>query len=249
MLGLRRRLLFPGPRRRVTSPPPPGAEVWWLEDGDAKVEAWFVPGAGVTAQRPGPLVVFAHGNGEVIDQWPPSLVPYRSLGISVLLPEYRGYGRSRGVPSQPAITRDFAAALGRATARRDVDNERIVFHGRSLGGGVACSLAREHPPAAMILWSTFVDVPTAARRFGAPAWLVPDRFENHTVVAMLDIPMLLVHGRQDWIVPVNHAERLHAIARRSELLLYDAGHNDCPPTGCDAWSRTTDWLRRHGLIG
>jgi pimeloyl-ACP methyl ester carboxylesterase len=107
---LQRKLLFPShlvPRPRHAAHAEVGGEQYWF-DG---VEAWLLPGRGVTAATPGPLLVFAHGNGELIDQWPPMLAPYRQRGLSVLLPEYRGYGRSAGQPSEPALVGDFARAL------------------------------------------------------------------------------------------------------------------------------------------
>ena len=71
------------------------------------VEAWVLPGRGASAERPGPAVIFAHGNGELIDHWPDVLSWYVRQGVTVLLPEYRGYGRSAGRPSERDITDDF----------------------------------------------------------------------------------------------------------------------------------------------
>ncbi|HSA24403.1 MAG TPA: hypothetical protein P5076_23280, partial [Myxococcota bacterium] len=95
-----------------------------------EVEAWFLPGRGASADRPGPLVVFTHGNAELIDDWPRMLAPYRELGVSVLLPEYRGYGRSAGHPSQALLVEDALYFLEAALARPDVDRDRVVYHGR-----------------------------------------------------------------------------------------------------------------------
>src|SRR5688572_30832441 len=105
------------------------------------VEGWFLPAYGVAAGRPGPAVIFAHGNAEIIDPYALELEPYRRMGVSVLLPEFRGYGRSGGEPSEEGITDDFVAFHDLLAARPDVDPSRIVFHGRSLGGGVVCALA------------------------------------------------------------------------------------------------------------
>ena len=82
------------------------------------------------------MVLFAHGNAEVID-YIALMSPYRDAGISVALLEYRGYGRSTGGPSEGLIA-DGLALVERLKARPDVDPEQILLHGRSLGGGVVC---------------------------------------------------------------------------------------------------------------
>src|SRR5262249_27682767 len=91
----------------IRSLAPSEGQMLWLDDGDgARVEGWFLPGAGRNAARPGPLVVYLHGNGEIIEQCLPQARMYTGRGISVLLPEYRGYGRSTGSPGQDAIVAD-----------------------------------------------------------------------------------------------------------------------------------------------
>src|SRR5690606_34255575 len=106
---------------------------------EGRVEAWLLPGDGVSAERPGPAVVFAHGNAELIDHWPGALARYRRLGVSVVLPEYRGYGRSAGRPSESAIRDDLRALHARLSSHPMVDVTRLVYHGRSLGGGAVCT--------------------------------------------------------------------------------------------------------------
>ena len=94
-----------------------GIERIWLtpEDG-SRVEAWYLAAPGRSAAHPGPAVIYTHGNGELIDYWPAALEPYRQWGVSILLPEYRGYGRSTGKPSQAAVVADMAAGCGLAVA-------------------------------------------------------------------------------------------------------------------------------------
>ncbi|HEY6876943.1 MAG TPA: alpha/beta hydrolase [Polyangiales bacterium] len=240
---LQRKLLFPS--HLVPRPPADAhlgcaAEQSWLPD--AKVEVWFLPGRGVTAATPGPLLVFAHGNGELIDDWPQLLAPYRELGLSVLLPEFRGYGRSAGQPSEAALVRDFEHALQNALADPRVDG-RVVYHGRSLGGGVVCALARRHPPKALVLESTFTSVADVARGMGIPRLLVRDPFESLPVVQQFAGPVLVFHGVRDRLIPVAHARRLAAANPRAKLVLYDAGHNDLPPPGADYWLQIERLLR------
>jgi len=236
MFSIQRMLIFP--RHLIPAPPVSAAEMTgierlWIETPEGPVEGWFLPGRAVSAARPGPAVLFAHGNAELIDFWPNEMYPYRAMGVSVLLAEFRGYGRSAGSPSQAAITEDFVKFHDWLAARPEVDRTRIIFHGRSIGGGAVTGLALQRPPAAMILQSTFSSIRELSRRYLVPAFLVSDPFDNLSVLKSLDCPVLLFHGRHDAIIPYAHAEQLCAAARRAQLITYDCDHNDCPP----------DWLR------
>ncbi|MEE9212199.1 MAG: alpha/beta hydrolase [Phycisphaeraceae bacterium] len=248
--SLQRRLLFP--RHMIWPPgdvpgPPPGVEAIWIDSPRGPVEAWFMPGDAVCAESPGPAVIFAHGNAELIDHYADDFQPYRRLGVSVLLVEFRGYGRSAGSPSQRAITEDFVRFHGVLAARPDVDTNRLVYHGRSVGGGAVCALASTRPPAAMILQSAFTSVADIARRLLVPRVLVLDPFDNRKVVSQLDCPTLILHGRQDRIIDFAHAEALHAAAPRSTLIGYDCGHNDEPPQDL-YWHAIEQFLRDSGVL-
>jgi hypothetical protein len=220
----------------------------WLRTEQGDVESWLVLGDGVTAERPGPVVVFAHGNAELIEYWPEQLAPYLRMGVSLYLPEYRGYGRSAGAPSERAITSDFVRFHDMLVERPEVDASRIVYHGRSLGGGAVCQLAARRPPAALVLMSTFTSVAELARRWLVPRRLWLDPFESLPVVRELGVPTLIVHGRNDSLIPVAHAEALHRAAPGSRLVLYDAEHNDCPPDWVPFWIELESFLRDAGVI-
>jgi fermentation-respiration switch protein FrsA (DUF1100 family) len=240
--AIQRRLVFP--RHMVQPERGAGDGIEGLERLRlGEVEAWFLPGDGSGAQRPAPAVIFAHGNAELIDPYARELEPYRRMGVSVLLPEFRGYGRSGGEPSQEGITGDFVRFYDLLAARPDVDRSRIVFHGRSLGGGVVCALAAERPPAALILLSTFTSVADMAyASFFVPRFLVKDPFDNLAVLEKLDRPVLIVHGRRDDVVPYAHAERLARVAPRATRVSYDCAHNDCPPDARAYWDDVRSFL-------
>ena len=224
----------------------PGLDRQWIESPQGPVELWILPGRDVDADRPGPAVVFAHGNGELIDFWPEILEPYRALGVTVVLPEYRGYGRSAGDPSEAAIRDDLRAVVERLRTDPRIDAERLVYHGRSLGGGAIGTVLATHPPRALVLESTFTSVPDVAT--WAPRFLVPDHFATLEALADFPGPTLVVHGTRDEVVPVAHARRLAAARSSIELVLYEAGHNDLPPPGSDYWHRLEDFLRRAGVL-
>jgi len=251
VLGLQRGVLFPrhamGPLPPLPADPP-GSESWWLDTSQGAVEARFVPGAGVSPEQPGPLVVFAHGNAERIEYWLHSLEPYRQAGISTLLPEFRGYGASAGSPSQAAISADFQAFLGQALLRPEVDQERLLYHGRSMGGGAVCALASQRPPRAMLLQSSFTSVADMAwRAMLVPRLLVRDPFDNLATLRQLSCPVLVVHGRRDEVIPYSHGQALADAAARGRLHTVDCGHNDM---AMDAafWSELWGFLREAGVL-
>jgi fermentation-respiration switch protein FrsA (DUF1100 family) len=251
VLGIQRLLVFP---RYLTRPQPSagdriaGLDRIWHDTPDGRVEAWLIPGDGASAERPAPLVVFAHGNGELIEHWPEELAPYRRMGVSLLMPEYRGYGRSAGSPSEQAIADDFEAIVARVAERPDIDASRIVYHGRSIGGGVVCALSRRRAPRALILSSTFTSVADIARRFLVPRFLVLDPFDNTAALRRFAGPTLIVHGLHDGVVPVAHAHELSRLAPQARLVLYDADHNDCPPDPVPFWAEVERFLGEAGIL-
>jgi len=244
--AMQRSMLFPAPP--ITDPDAlariPGAERIWLDTHDARAEAWYLPPIPLNL-RPAPLVVFSHGNAELIDDWAGAFEPLRRWGAGVLLVEFPGYGRSTGSPSQRSIAATLTSAFDRMQARPDVDSRRIVAYGRSLGGGAACALARERSVAALVLESTFTSVRQLARGFGLPGFLVRDPFDNLDVLRTYPGPVLIVHGEHDEIIPVAHAAALHAAAARSRLALEPCGHNDCQRP----WELVRVFLRENGLLG
>jgi hypothetical protein len=243
--AMQRSVLFPAPPAggadalaRI-----PDAERIWLETNGARTEAWYLPPMPAES-RPAPLVIFTHGNGELIDDWAVAFEPLRRWGAGVLLVEYPGYGRSTGSPSQRSIAATMTNAYDRMRARADVDPQRIIAYGRSLGGGAACALASERSIAALVLESTFTSVRPLALGFGLPGFLVRDPFDNLDVLRGYPGPVLIVHGERDEIIPVAHASALHAAAPRSRLALEPCGHNDCERP----WLLVRDFLRENGLL-
>jgi fermentation-respiration switch protein FrsA (DUF1100 family) len=237
---LQERMIFP---RQYANPralpgPPDGVTSLWSPAPDGtRVEAWFFAAEDVSAERPGPVVVFFHGNGELIDDQLPLAAFYVAQGVSVLLPEYRGYGRSPGTPSQAAIVADMTRIYDELAARPEVDRGRIVFHGRSLGGGVAAALAAARPPAALILESTFTSLAALARTRGLPESLCLQR------------PVLILHGADDVLIPAAHGRSLHASAPGSTYVELPGHHNDFPLDRVAYEAAIVGFLRSAGVLG
>jgi len=238
-----RSVLFPMPPVAGAPPRPPRAEQIWLRTSFGRLEAWYLPASRAPQER-APLLLFAHGNGELIDYWPGEFDTPRSWGVGVLLVEYPGYGRSEGAPTQASITEGMLAAHDWARQHADVDASRIIPYGRSLGGGAASILAVERRAPALILESTFSSVAAFASGFVAPAFLVRDKFDSVSALRKFTGPTLILHGDRDDIVPPHHARTLAAAARNATLQFLPCGHNDCSRP----WTHVRAFLDRHQLL-
>ena len=193
-------------------------------------------------------VILAHGNAESIDTFSSEFDGFRDLGLGVLIVEYPGYGRSEGSPSQDSITEALTIAYDALVAREEIDAERIVLFGRSLGGGAVCALAAQRPVAAMVLLSTFTSIREMAYRYLAPQFLVRDPFDNLAVVENFPGPILVVHGTDDGLIPLVQAETLFAAAENGQLLRYPCGHGDCPGDWNRFWQDMARFLRDNGFV-
>jgi fermentation-respiration switch protein FrsA (DUF1100 family) len=225
-----------------------GLQKFWLNTGFGKVEAWFLPPTSSLPAAPAPAVIFGHGNGEIIDFWPANLEGFTRLGIALLIVEYPGYGSSAGSPSQDSIVQIFVAAYDDLVSRKDIDSSRIIFFGRSLGGGAVCALAQRRSPAALILMSTFTSVRSFAKQFLLPSFLVRDPFDNLSVIKNYSGPVLILHGRSDEVIPFTHGQKLHKSVQNGKMIAYEAGHNDCPPDWKIFWRDVAGFLHDIGLI-
>lgn len=226
------------------------AEIRLPIEAGGEVVAWFIPAAGASPSKPAPVAIFFHGNAEIIEFMDEIVTPYQSLGVSVFLPEYRGYGRSAGQPSEKAIVADAVRFYDELIKRPDVDKSRIVIHGRSLGGGPACALAAQRMPRALILQSAFTSAADLAHRYAAPGFLATSPFHNDRIIPTLDIPMLIAHGCQDEVIPVEHGRTLARLARHAKYLEYTCKHNGFPGDGSEDawWSEVTDFLKNAGVL-
>uniref|UniRef100_A0A831UIK5 Alpha/beta hydrolase n=1 Tax=Geobacter metallireducens TaxID=28232 RepID=A0A831UIK5_GEOME len=245
-----RSLIYPGRAIGVGEQPPPipGMAPLSLDTGFGGVEAWFLPARGLEAGQRGPVLLFFHGNGEVIDFLPEEAEAFRALGMGVLLVEYPGYGRSGGAPSEESITAAAVAAYDAVIGQEGVDPGRVVAFGRSLGGGAACALSRQRPLAALILQSPFTSTRPFARRMLLPGFLARDVFDNLGAIAVYGGPVLVLHGIHDDIIPVSHGRQLARTARRGRLVELECAHNDCPPDRGAFLGTVATFLRDEGII-
>jgi len=170
-------------------------------------------------------VLFSHGNAENLAHGIDFLRAMRDAGFSVLAYDYSGYGLSTGRPSERAAYADIDAAYDYLTRGEGVPPDRVIVHGRSLGGAVAADLASRRPVAGVVLESTF----TSAFRVASRYPLVPfDRFRTADKLPRIQSPVLVIHGTDDEVIEFAHGERLLALApgRPRHLWVAGATHND-----------------------
>lgn len=233
-------------RRIVSTPAMFGVEYEDLSlataDGET-VNAWFVRAVG----KPVGHLLFAHGNAGNIGDRSPVLAMLAAVGFDVLIFDYRGYGRSSGRPTERGIYLDARAAREALLAQAGVDANRVVYLGKSLGGGVMVELATAYPPAALVLMSTFTGLRDAAAAVYPflPKVFVPGAYPSLRRIGDLRCPVLIMHGDNDELLPVWMGRALfEAAAEPKELVIYPGGgHNDL--IGVPGWAETVaNWVRR-----
>jgi len=248
MFAMQRRLAFPGtmresPRPRPTAPA--GVTQVWLAASFGRVEAWLVPAAD---RATAPTLVFAHGNGELIDDWRNAMDQVARAGANVLMVEFPGYGHSEGRPSRGSIRETFGLAYDWLVTEGGADPGGIVAWGRSIGGGAATDLARDRPVRALVLQSTFSSTMRIARELLLPGFLVRDRWDNVRAVAEFAGPVLVMHGPADEVIRYAHAESVARARTGLVVTQIPCGHNDCLPAWPDIVGPLVSFLRANGLL-
>lgn len=206
-------------------------------DGTA-LFAWFLPARG----EPKATVLYLHGNAQNISAHFANVAWMPAAGFNVLALDYRGYGGSEGRPTLGGVQLDIDAAMRTLLARPDVDPERIIVFGQSLGGAlaiyyVAHSRYRDHIRA-VVADSAFADYRLVAKEKMADLiitwplqWLPNYTVDNNyspqaSVAALSPIPLLLIHGERDGIVPPHHSQLLFETAQQPKdyWSIPDSGH-------------------------
>jgi uncharacterized protein len=203
----------------------PEAEEAALETADGeRVIVWHVAPRGQS-----PVILYFHGNGGSL-RW--RIDRFRALtadGTGLVALSYRGYGGSSGYPSEAGLSDDAQAAYAFAATHYPV--ERIVAWGESLGSGLAVALAAQKPVGRLVLESPFTsaaDVAAALYWFVPVRWLMKDQFRSDLAIAKVTVPVLVLHGERDRVVPIALGERLYALinAPKRFVRFPGAGHND-----------------------
>lgn len=221
-------------------------EAWLTAEDGVRIHAWFLPLA--DARR---TVLVCNGNaGNMSYRLDRAQEMQRRLGVSVQLFDYRGYGRSEGSPDEEGTYRDARAVHRYLVETKGIRPGDLVLFGESLGSAVATQLALERPAAALILESPFTSIADMARSaypFLPPVGpLIRTRYDTIRKIPTLTLPLLVLHGDRDTIVPSSQGRRVFEAAPGPKrfFAIPGAGHNDTYVVGGDAyWRALGEFLR------
>ena len=211
-----RMLFFPRPLDSRPAPRPNLEEVSIAAADGVKLRGWLVKGDGA----PAPLLIYFGGNAEEVS-WLTGVAD-QFAGWSLLLVNFRGYGESEGKPGENELLEDGLAIHDYAKRRRDVNPERIVAMGRSLGSGVAVHLAAHRSLRGVILVSPYDSIVAVAKGhypFLPVSLMLRHRFDSLSRAPQIEAPLLCLVATEDRVIP----------AARSRTLF-------------EAWRGTKTWL-------
>ena len=195
-----------------------------------------VPGASLNAlhiTQPSPrgLLFFIHGNGGDLSTWTTGVDFYRKVNYDLFIFDSRGYGKSTGkIESEAQLHADVRAAWDTVAQQYRDRNIPIVIYGRSRGTGLAVQLARDVHPDLVVLVSSYASLIAASQRAFpiVPRWVVKYPLRTDTLISDIKSPIMLIHGKQDELIPYSDSEQLRPLVRSplEYLLVEGAGHND-----------------------
>ena len=236
------RFLFPAPQQQHQPAPGFLAVPLTTDDGLTLAAHWHAPDAGR------PAAVFFHGNAGSLAGAAAETAQFAAAGYGLLLVEYRGYGDNPGAPSEAGFYRDGRAAMAFLAAQGVLPARTIVI-GNSVGSGTATRMAQEFVPAALILsspFTSFADVVAEQLPFVPARLMIRHQFDNLTAIKTLPMPILVLHGTADQVVPFAHGKTLAAASPRVTFRAFrGAGHElSFRP---EAQEAQVAWLAGQGL--
>lgn len=203
----------------------PQAQEAVLDSADgARVVVWHVP------PRDGkPVVLYFHGNGGALRHRLARFTSLTSDGTGLVALSYRGYGGSSGSPGEEGLFADARASYAFAAAR--YPSTRLVLWGESLGTGVAVAIATEKKADALILEAPFTstaDIAASIYPIFPVRWLMKDQFRSDERIGKVRVPLLVLHGAQDRVVPISYGEKLYSLANEPKKFVRfpRGGHED-----------------------
>jgi hypothetical protein len=208
----------------------------------ARIVVWY------GKAKPGqPTLLYFHGNGGGLADRAPRIERFMAEGWGVYMMAYRSYSGSTGTPTETANVADARLAHG-ALVHEGVDPKSIILYGESLGSGVAARIATERPVGGLILdapYTSIVELASQVYPYLPVRRLLLDRYETDKVIAQVKVPVLILHGERDGVIPVAMGRALAALANEPKRLVTfpKGGHSDLYIDGNEALAAVRDWLR------
>jgi abhydrolase domain-containing protein 17 len=197
-----------------------GGRLMHIMSGDQRITAVYLPNPEAKF-----TLLFSHGNAEDLGDALSFLQMYRQAGFAVLAYDYRGYGTSTGRPSEKGVYEDSAAAYRFLTETVHISPDRVISMGRSVGCAPAIHIAANNKVAGLIAEAPFLSAFRVLTRVPLLPW---DKFNNLRDIRRVRAPVLIIHGRNDQVVPFWHGERVFVQANEPKqfVAVDGAGHND-----------------------
>lgn len=247
------RMAFPAPKSPLPAPQtlgiPDGERVSVTTADNVTLHGWYLPANPFPSDDTvAPALIWFYGNMETVEGIAPVLRAYRPPGIAVLVLDYRGYGASEGSPTEAGVYRDAEAAWQHLTSRAEIDSSRIAVYGRSIGSAVALHLATHRPVRTVVLDSPISSGRAMAEKHYSllPQFLNRLSLDNLSRAGELDVPLLVFHGTEDRIVPIEMGRAIADTGRAEAFVeIEGAGHNDTYMIGGDLYrERLHEFLAR-----
>ncbi len=210
------------------------------EDG-LNLHGWFVPGKKSSPDVDLHTLLWFHGNaGNINHRLGNIKMLYERVPVNVFIIDYRQYGRSEGKISEKGTYIDAGAALAHLHSRKEINQEKIIFFGRSLGSAVAVELALKEKCRALILETPFTSILEMGKTlypFLPVSLLLKTKYDSLSKIRNIKVPILIMHGDKDDLVPFEHGKRLYDIANEPKefYTIPGAGHNDTHIVGGDEY--------------
>ncbi len=232
------------PRTELISDPKsihPNPEITFIAPGNGyRLNGWFFPNTTPNLWQDWVILV-SHGNGGNISYRLDLYELWLNAGFNVMAYDYRGYGQSSGRPSEQGTYEDATHVLQWLT-NKGYQTEKIIALGESLGGAVATELARRQPIGGLVLQSTFTRITDIGKELYP--WLPVTtlssiKYDTHAKLPSLNLPLLILHSREDTLIPFHHAEKNHEASASPKLLRELIGNHN------DGLFKSTDLYRKH----
>jgi fermentation-respiration switch protein FrsA (DUF1100 family) len=201
------------------------------EDG-LNLHGWFIPGKKSSPDDDLHTLLWFHGNaGNINHRLDNIKMLYDRVPVNVFIIDYRQYGRSEGKVSEQGTYIDAKAALAYLHSRKDINHDKVIFFGRSLGSAVAVELALKEKCCAMILETPFTSIKEMGKKlypFLPISLLLRTKYDSLAKIRDIKVPILIMHGDNDKLVPFEHGRELYEAANEPKefYTIPGAGHND-----------------------
>ena len=225
-------------------------DVYFSTDDNIKLNGWFIKAPSDSGNRV--TLLFLHGNAGNISDRLGKIASFHSNGFNIFIVDYRGYGKSEGRPTEKGIYLDVKAAYKYLKKREDIDQDKIVAYGVSLGGVAAVYVAANFNVNGLVLDSTFTSAAEMGKKIlpFVPSFLISVKFDSIGRIKGVKIPKLILHSTEDEMIPYVFGKKLYdAASQPKEFVDIEGTHNEGYLLFNDTfYGSIKNFLQRHELF-